>query len=75
MFVSVVLFNLAYSLLFKFFLAVNQKLEAANQTSEKLPDTYKSGPECFKTLTPKSSQYFQVVSCFKFITYHYLLQC
>uniref|UniRef100_A0A1B6CHR7 xanthine dehydrogenase n=1 Tax=Clastoptera arizonana TaxID=38151 RepID=A0A1B6CHR7_9HEMI len=54
--------SLTLSLLFKFFLAISQKLEAKNLACEKLPSEYTSGAKCFKTLTPKSSQYFQVVS-------------
>lgn len=50
-----------FSLLFKFYLLVADKLEKKNAAIEKLPDSYRSGIKGFHGLPFKSSQYFTVV--------------
>lgn len=53
--------SLSLSLFFKFFVAVNENLEKENCAVEKLPETYKSASQGFRSLPKKSSQYFQIV--------------
>lgn len=55
--------SLTLSLFFKAFLKISQSLEATISNREPISDRETSGADVFHTLTPKSSQLFEVGSC------------